>query len=158
MALWLSGKSLPTELWILLASWHVTLKTFVASTIRTCLLTTCALALAPVLCMVHLICVDLPPSLQLTSIISVSPPPLRLFRLRLRLTLRLRLRVRVRVRVRVSRRVRVKLRVKLRVVGSVLVATPGSVHTTCIELQLLISLGLGLGLGLGWKGEWLDPS
>ena len=38
-------------------------------------------------------------------------------------------------------------------VGSVLVATPDSVHIACIELQLLIipqhGLGLGLGLGLG---------
>ena len=42
-----SSKSLSTELWILLASWHVTLRRFVASTMRTWLLPTCALALAP---------------------------------------------------------------------------------------------------------------
>ena len=48
MALRPSGKFLSTELWILLASWHVTLKKFAASTMRTCLLTMCALALAPV--------------------------------------------------------------------------------------------------------------
>ena len=49
LALRPSDKSLSTdhELWILLASWHVTLNVFVASTMRTCLLTTCALALAP---------------------------------------------------------------------------------------------------------------
>ena len=38
MALRPSGKSLSTELWILLASWHVTLKNLVASTMRTRLL------------------------------------------------------------------------------------------------------------------------
>ena len=80
-----SGNSLSTELWILLTSWHVTLRRFVASTMRTCLLTTCALALAPVCSRVLLACVGLPPSLQLTSAISVSPS------LRLWFTLRLRL-------------------------------------------------------------------
>ena len=45
LALKPSGKSLSTDQWILLASWHVTLKTFQASTMRTCLLTACALAL-----------------------------------------------------------------------------------------------------------------
>ena len=64
-----------------------------------------------------------------------------------------RVRVRVRVRVRFARwvRVRVRLRLRLRlgggVVGSVHVATPGSVHGTFFELQLLIGLDLGLGLG-----------
>ena len=50
--------------WIMLAPWRVTLKTFVVSTMRTCLLTTCALALAPVCSGVFLACVGLPPSLQ----------------------------------------------------------------------------------------------
>ena len=48
---------------------------------------------------------------------------------------------------------RLKLRLGGGVVGSVLVAAPGSVHSTCIELQLSsyhnISLGIGLGLRLG---------
>ena len=57
LALRASGRSLSTELWILLASWHVTLKTFAASTMRTCLLTTCALALVPVYSGVLLVCV-----------------------------------------------------------------------------------------------------
>ena len=38
MALRPSGKFLSTELWVLLASWHATLKKGVASTMRTCLL------------------------------------------------------------------------------------------------------------------------
>ena len=46
---------------------------------------------------------------------------------------------------RVRLRVRLRLRLGGGVVGSVLVATPGSVHSTCIELQLLIGLGLDLG-------------
>ena len=80
-----SGKSLSTGLWILLASWHVTLEEFVASTMRTCLVTTCALALAPVCSGVLLAYASLPPSLQLTSTTSVYPPPVRLLsRLRLR--------------------------------------------------------------------------
>ena len=49
------------ELWILLASWRVTLKKFVASTMRTCLLTTCALLLARVCSGVLLACTGLPP-------------------------------------------------------------------------------------------------
>ena len=52
-----------------------------------------------------------------------------------------RVRAGVRVRVRSSfGRVRLRLRLRLEggVVGSVLVATPGSVHSTCVELQLLI--------------------
>ena len=64
LALRPSEKSLSTELWILLASWHVTLKKFVASTMKTCLLTMCALALAPVCSGVLMVCVGLPPSLQ----------------------------------------------------------------------------------------------
>ena len=40
-----SGKSLSAEIWLLLASWHVALRKFVASTMKTCLLTTCALRL-----------------------------------------------------------------------------------------------------------------
>ena len=40
LALRPSGKYLSTELRILLASWRVALKQFVASTMRTCLLTT----------------------------------------------------------------------------------------------------------------------
>ena len=65
--------------------------------------------------------------------------------------IRARIRVRVRVKVRVTVRVRVGVRVRVRlstqyiraksgggVVGSDLVATPGAVHNTCIELQLLI--------------------
>ena len=95
LALRSCGKSLSTELWILLASWRVTLKNFVASTMRTCLLTTRAVALAPVCSGVFLVCVCLPPSLQLTSTISVSlfcvSPPVRLLSQRLRLRLRLRL-------------------------------------------------------------------
>ena len=42
------GKSISTELWILVASWNVIFRKSVASTMRTCLLTTCALAPAPV--------------------------------------------------------------------------------------------------------------
>ena len=45
MALRPSDKSLSTELWTLLASWHVTLRKREASTMRTCLLTTFALGL-----------------------------------------------------------------------------------------------------------------
>ena len=41
-------------------------------------------------------------------------------------------------RVRVRLRLRLRVRVGWRVVGSVLVATPDSVHITFIELQLLI--------------------
>ena len=82
LALRPSGKSLSTELWILLASWRVTLRKFVASTMRTCLLTARALALALVSSGVLLVCVGLPPSLQLTTIpVSSRPWP----RLRLRL-------------------------------------------------------------------------
>ena len=62
LALRPSGKSLSPELWILLASWHVTLRNLVASTMRTCFLTMCALALAPVYPGVLLVCVGLPPS------------------------------------------------------------------------------------------------
>ena len=69
MALRPSGKSLSIELWILLASWHATLRNFVASTMRTCL----------------------------------------------------------------------RLRLGEGVVGSVLVAAPDSVHSTCIELQLSLA-------------------
>ena len=47
-------------------------------------------------------------------------------------------RVRVIVRVRVSVRVRLGFRLGEGVVASVLVATPGSVHSTFIERQLLI--------------------
>ena len=64
LALSPSGKSLSTELWVLLASWRVALKPFVASTMRTCLLTTCGLALAPVCSEVLLVCGGLPSSLQ----------------------------------------------------------------------------------------------
>ena len=45
LALRPSGKSLSTELLILLASWHVTLRKSVASRMSICLLSTCALAL-----------------------------------------------------------------------------------------------------------------
>ena len=34
-------------------------------------------------------------------------------------------------------------------VGSVLLATPGSVHSTFIELQLLIGICIGMGMGIG---------
>ena len=53
------------------------------------------------------------------------------------------------------------LRLRLRggVGASVLVATPVSVHSTFIELQLL-GLGSGLGLGFhvksGWIGAWAE--
>ena len=87
LALRPSGKFLSTELWILLASWHVALRNCVASTIRTYLLTTCALALAPVCSGVPLVCVDLPPSLQLTSNHLCVPSPMAL-RLRLRVEAR----------------------------------------------------------------------
>ena len=50
--------------------------------------------------------------------------------------------------------VRVKLRLGWGEGGSVLIATPDSVHSTFIELQLL--LGLGTGLGLGYEGEGMD--
>ena len=53
-------------------------------------------------------------------------------RLRTRLILELTFRLRLR------RRLRLELRLGWGVVGSVLVATPGSVHSTVIELQLLI--------------------
>ena len=43
-------------------------------------------------------------------------------------------------------RLRLRLRLGGGVGGSVLVATPGSVHSTCIELQLRLRLG----------GEWFD--
>ena len=60
-----------------------------------------------------------------------------------RVKVKVKVTVMVRVRVRVRIRVRVRLRIRLGggggVVGSVLVATPGSVHSTCIELQLLIT-------------------
>jgi hypothetical protein len=88
----------------------------------------------------------------------------------------LRLRLRTRLILELTFRLRLRLRIELRlgggVVGSLLVATPGSVHSTFIELQLLIipqhhihihprpllfrRFGLGSGLGLGWEGEWLD--
>ena len=42
----------------------------------------------------------------------------------------------MRVRVRVRPRVRVRVRLRGRVGGSVPVATPNSVHSTCIQLQL----------------------
>ena len=71
-------------------SWHVTLSPFVASTMRTCSLTMCTLALAPVCSGVPLVWVGLRPSLQLTSTISVSPPPWPLSSQRLRLGLRVR--------------------------------------------------------------------
>ena len=51
---------------------------------------------------------------------------------------RLRFRARHRHRLRVRLRVRLRLRLGGGVVGSVLVATPGSVHSTFIELQLLM--------------------
>ena len=70
-----SGKYLSTELWILLAYWHEALRKFIASTMRTCLLTTCALARALICSGALLVCVGLSASLRLTSTISVSPPP-----------------------------------------------------------------------------------
>ena len=51
---------------------------------------------------------------------------------------RVRVSVRGRVRIRVRGRVRVRLRLGQGVVGSVHVATPGSAHGTCSELQLFI--------------------
>ena len=56
----------------------------------------------------------------------------------------------VRVRVRVSLKFRLRLRLRGCVVGSVLVATPGSVHRTFIKLQLLmLRLKLKVRLRLG---------
>ena len=55
---------------------------------------------------------------------------------RVRVRVRRSLMVMLRVRVRVS--LRLTLRLRLGVIGSVLVATPGSVHSTFIELRFLI--------------------
>ena len=58
LALRPSGKSKSTELWILLASWRVTLRKFVASTMRTCLLVCIGLPPSPIV--FHHVCVTSP--------------------------------------------------------------------------------------------------
>ena len=85
LALRPSGKSQSTELWILLTSSHAQSRECVPSTMRTCLLTPCAPAL-PLMCSgVPLVCIGLPPSVQLTSIITFFIPHGPCVRPRLRL-------------------------------------------------------------------------
>ena len=59
-------------------------------------------------------------------------------RIRIRIRVKVSVRIRVRIRVRVRRRLRVRLRLGGGVGGSVLVAASDSVHSTFIELRLLI--------------------